>query len=65
MLNLTNMVKAPLYNFEVFMVRCLSHNAYQNSRKRIAYVKAPNEKDALRAAKKQHPEFFPKSARKV
>lgn len=65
MLNLTNMVKAPIYSWEVAMDRCRSINAYQNSRSRIAYVKAHNADEAMKAAKKQHPQFKPTSARKV
>jgi len=64
-LNLTNMVKAPLYNFEVFMVRNRSLNAVENSRKRMAYVQASNADDAKREAKKIHPQFHPESARRV
>jgi len=47
------------------MDRCRSFNAYQNSRSRIAYVKAHNADEAMKAAKKQYPEFKPTSARKV
>ena len=47
------------------MDRNRSSNEQQNSRKRIAYVKAPNADDAKREAKKKHPAFFPTSARKV
>ena len=65
MLNLTNMVKAPLYNFEVFMVRSRGMNAVENSRKRMAYVKASNADDAKREAKKKHPEFHAESARRI
>lgn len=65
MLNLTNMVKAPIYNFEVFMVRNRSLNAAENARKRIAYVQASNADDAKREAKKLHPQFHPESARKI
>ena len=64
-LNLTNMVRAPIYNFEVFMVRNRSMNAAENSRKRMVYVVASNADDAKREAKKKHPEFYPQSARKV
>ena len=64
-LNLTNMVRAPLYNLEVFMVRNRSLNAVENSRKRMAYVQASNADDAKREAKKKHPEFHPESARRV
>ena len=59
------MVKAPLYNFEVFMVSSRSLNAAENSRKRIAYVQASNADDAKREAKKIHPQFHPESARRV
>ena len=62
---MTNMVKAPIYNFEVFMVRNRSLNAAENARKRIAYVQASNADDAKREAKKKHPEFRPESARRV
>lgn len=62
---MTNMVKAPLYSFEVFMVRNRSLNAAENARKRIAYVQASNAEDAKREAKKKHPEFRPESARRV
>jgi hypothetical protein len=65
MLNLSNMVRAPEYDWEVSMTRCTTANAYENSRKRIAYVKAPNEKDAMREAKRQFPQFHPTSARKA
>lgn len=65
MLNLTNMVKAPSYNWEVAMTRNHTVSAYQNARKRIAYVAAPNESDAKRAARRLHPEFHPTSARRV
>ena len=65
MLNLTNMVRAPLYNFEVFMVRNNCMNAVENARRRIAYVQASNADDAKREAKKKHPEFRPESARRV
>lgn len=65
MLNMTNMVKAPIYNFEVFMVRNRSLNSAENARKRIAYVQASNAEDAKREAKKLHPQFHPESARRV
>lgn len=65
MLNLTNMVRAPIYNFEVFMVRNHCMNAVENARRRIAYVQASNADDAKREAKKKHPEFRPESARRV
>lgn len=64
-LNLHGMLRAPAYDFEVTMNRCTTSNAVQNARKRIAYVKAPNEADAKREAKKVFPEFHPVSARRV
>ena len=64
-LNLTNMVRAPLYNFEVFMVRSRGMNAVENSRKRMAYVKASNADDAKREAKRQWPQFHAESARRI
>ena len=60
-----NIVKAPSYSYEVFMVRSHGMNAVENSRKRMAYVKASNADDAKREAKKQHPQFHPESARRV
>ena len=63
--NFTGVARAPAYDFEVTMQRCTTLNAVQNARKRIAYVKAPNEVDAKREAKKAFPEFHPLSARKV
>ena len=65
MLNMHNMVKAPSYSYEVFMVRSRGMNAVENSRKRMAYVKASNADDAKREAKKMHPQFHPESARKI
>ncbi len=65
MLNLTNMVRAPMYSWEVFMVRNTTSNPVENARKRMAYVKASNAADAKREAKKLHPQFFPQSAKKV
>ncbi len=64
-LNLTNMVRAQLYKFEVFMVRNKTLNASENARKRIAYVQASNADDAKREAKKKHPEFHAESARRI
>jgi hypothetical protein len=64
-MNFEGMLRAPSYDWEVTMDRNRSSNEQQNSRKRIAYVKAPNADDAKREAKKKHPAFFPTSARKV
>lgn len=64
-LNLSNMLRAPRYFYEVTMTRCIGMNAVQNARKRIAYVTASNDEDAKREARRQHPQFFPTSTRKV
>jgi hypothetical protein len=64
-LNLANMLKAPRYFYEVTMTRCIGMNAVQNARKRIAYVTASNDEDAKREARRQFPQFFPTSTRKV
>jgi len=63
--NLTNMVRAPIYDFEVMMHRNRSLNAVQNARKRIAYVKAHNADEAKRDAAKKNPEFIAVSARRA
>lgn len=65
MLNLTNMVRAPSYQFRVEMERKLGMNATENARKRMVYVRASSADDAKKEAKRQHPEFFAQSARKV
>jgi hypothetical protein len=64
-LNLSNMLKAPRHFYEVTMTRCTSLNAVENARKRIAYVTASNEEEAKREARRQFPQFFPTSTRKV
>lgn len=64
-LNMTNMIRAPIYDFQVFMVRNKSLNAVENARKRMVYVRASNVDDAKKEARRQHPEFFAQSARKV
>ena len=64
-LNLSNMLKAPRYFYEVTMARCTSLNAVENARKRIAYVTASNDEEAKREARRQFPHFFPNSTRKV
>ena len=65
MLNLTNMVRAPLYDFEVMLHRNRTLNAAQNARRRIAYVKAHNADEAKKAAAKKNPEFIAVSARRA
>lgn len=64
-MNLSNMLKAPRHFYEVTMTRCTSLNAVENARKRIAYVTASNEEEAKREARRQFPQFFPTSTRKV
>ncbi len=51
--------------YEVYMVRKRSISAYQNSRRRVARVRARDEAEARREASRMHPEFFPESARRV
>jgi hypothetical protein len=65
MINFTGVARAPLYHWEVMLVRNKSLNEYQNSRRRIEYVQAPNEEDAKREAKRKNPQFFATSARRV
>lgn len=52
MLNLTNMLRAPLRNFEVTMTRKACLNANQSARKCIAYVRAEDQSAAIKAAEK-------------
>ncbi len=65
MLNLTGMVRAPNYDWEVTMHRCNTANEAQNARRKIAYVVAPNEHDAKKEAKRKNPAFHPVSVRRV
>lgn len=65
MLNLHNMVKAPVYHFEVQMERKKCLNANQNARRRMEYVKAHNADEAKKAAQRLRPEFVAVSARKI
>lgn len=64
MLNMTNMVKAPMYDFQVFMVRNRTLNAAEAARSRMVYVKASNSDDAKKEGKRQWPEFHPVSVRR-
>lgn len=67
MLNLTGMLKAPNVRqlcWVVTMNRCHTSNAYENSRSRVAYVMAANDKDAMLEAKRQYPQFHPVSVRR-
>ena len=65
MLNLTGMVRVPVYDFEVTLHRKRSLNAVQNARKRIAYVQAHNPDEAKAAASRKNPEFIAVSARRA
>lgn len=64
MLNLSNMVKAPMYRWRVEMARCTTSNARENQRQQIEYVQASNEDDAKREAKRIRPQFHPVSVRR-
>lgn len=65
MLNLTGMVRAPEYDWEVHMNRKRSLNEAQNVRRRVAYVRAPNSDEAMTLAGRKNPEFMPVSARRA
>ena len=65
MLNLSHLLKAPAYDFEVSMQRKETINEGQNVRRKVAYVKAPNEADAKRAAEKLNPAFKAGKTRKI
>ena len=64
-MNFSGLLKAPMYEWEVTMHRRASLNEVQNARRRIEYVQAPNERDALREANKRRPEFKAMSARRA
>lgn len=67
MLNLTNMVRAPVRDFEVTMHRRASLNDAQNARKCVAYVRAINADEAKMLANRlpDKQAFKAKSAREV
>ena len=65
MLNLSHLVKAPAYDYEVSMQRKPTINEGQNVRRKVAYVKAPNEADAKRAAEKLNPAFKAGKTRRI
>ena len=65
MLNMSHLVKAPAYDFEVSMQRKATTNEGQNVRRKVAYVKAPNEADARRAAEKLNPAFKAGKTRRI
>jgi len=52
MLNLTNMLRAPMHDYEVTMDRKACLNANESARKCIAYVRAVNAAEAKQAAEK-------------
>ena len=64
MLNLTNMVKAPMYRWRVEMNRCHTVNERENKRRQVEIVLASNEDDAKREAKRIRPQFHPVSVRR-
>lgn len=53
MLNLTNMLRAPMRDYEVTLHRKACLDAHQSARKRVAYVRAINADEAKRTAEKQ------------
>ena len=65
MLNLNGMLKAPMHNYEVSMRRKVTMNEGQNVRQKVAYVRAPNEADAKRAAEKLNPAFKAGKTRRI
>lgn len=65
MLNLTGMVSAPEYDWEVHMNRKRSLNEAQNARRKVAYVQAPNADEAMKLAARKNPEFIAVSARRA
>lgn len=65
MLNLHGMLKAPMRDYEVSMQRKHTTNECQNVRKRIAYVRAPNEAEAKRQAERKHPAFKAGKTRRI
>jgi len=65
MLNLTGMLQAPQYDFEVSMQRKHTTNEGQNVRRKVAYVKAHNEAEAKRHAERNNPAFKAGKTRRV
>lgn len=63
--NFHGMLKAPMYHYEVSMERKRGMNAVQNARRRIAYVRAPNDTEARKQAERDYPEFKAGYARRV
>lgn len=63
--NFTGMLKAPMRDYEVSMQRKQTINEGQNVRKRIAYVRAPNEAEAKRQAERKHPAFKAGKTRRI
>ncbi len=54
-----------MYHYRVDMERKRGMNAVQNARRRIAYVRAPNDTEARKQAERDYPEFKAGSARRV
>lgn len=52
MLNLTNMMRAPLRHFEVSMTRKACLNANESARQCVAYVQAIDAREAMRLAER-------------
>lgn len=50
MLNLSNLMRAPLRDYEVSMTRKACLNANEASRKCVVYVRAVDEKEAMHLA---------------
>lgn len=46
MLNLTNVARAPMLNFEVHLARKQTENDFQNARRRVEHVKARDQYEA-------------------
>jgi hypothetical protein len=65
MLNLSGMLKAPMHNYEVSMQRKTTISDSQNVRRKVAYVKAPNEAEAKRLAERNNPAFKAGKTRRV
>lgn len=65
MLNLSNLMKAPCYDYEVSMMRKPTVSSTKNARQKIAYVAAPNEADAKRAAELKNPAFKAGKTRRI
>lgn len=65
MLNLSELMKAPIYDFEVSMQRKATTNEEQNARRRVEYVRAHNEAEAKRQAERKQPAFKAGKTRRI